>query len=707
MNPAAGAPPPNWAGWPDGKKFAFVLTHDVESQTGLDRCRQTAELEMRHGFRSSFNFVPEGSYQIPAELRSWLVGQGFEVGIHDLHHDGKLFTSKAGFINKADRINRYVCDWEAAGFRAGFMLRRLDWYRHLDVLYDASTFDTDPFEFQSDGANTIFPFWFSNPDGTGYVELPYTLPQDSTLFLLLKEQSPEIWLRKLDWVARHGGMAMVIVHPDYLAFEPGDRSRRTYDVTLYSQLLEHVSRQYPGQYWQPLPRDLAAWYKAAHRLPAGRRRAPAPNGSHPPTTRPALAGLRGKHAAVLLYSTYPADPRPRRAAEALIDAGMDVDLLCLAESADEPAEEHINGVHVFRVPLQRRRDSKRAYFWLYGRFILKSFWFLTRRGIFGRYDLVHVHNMPDVLVVASLVPKLLGAKVVLDLHDPMPELMMSIYGARPDSIQLKLLKLAERWSIALADAVVTVNQACRRLFSSRSCADGKVHVVMNSPDEQIFRPGPSPEAPPPSPNAGRFVVMYHGSLVERHGLDLAVQALAKIRPAVPGAELRIYGKNTAFLEQVLATIEQTPLRAAVHYHGPKNLEQIVQAIQECDIGVIPNRRSIFTEINTPTRIFEYLSQGKPVIAPRASGILDYFGADDLLYFELGDADDLAARLLQAFREPELVAQTVSRGQRVYQKHCWSSERRGFEDLVARLLGSDADEQRAVAALGVKANDTSR
>lgn len=168
----AGNPPDGWRGWPDGRQFAFVLTHDVESQTGLDRVKQLAEHEMSLGFRSSFNFIPEGPYQVPKELRQWLTDRGFEVGVHDHRHDGKLYQSKRRFRTSAERINFFLRDWNAVGFRSGFMLRNLGWIRGLDILYDASTFDTDPFEPQPEGANTIFPFWVTGDHRSGYVELP-------------------------------------------------------------------------------------------------------------------------------------------------------------------------------------------------------------------------------------------------------------------------------------------------------------------------------------------------------------------------------------------------------------------------------------------------------------------------------------------------------------------------------------------------------
>ena len=278
--PGSERPPEGWPGWPQGKQFAFVITHDVEGLEGLERVRPLAEVEMKLGFRSCFNFIPEGDYQVPSELRQWLVSNGFEIGVHDLHHDGKLFKSREYFRECAQRINGYLKEWSAVGFRAGFMLRNLEWQHDLEVLYECSTFDTDPFEPLPDGVGTIFPFWLPNPhsgrrasvaDGgpslhtpdravrPGYVELPYTLPQDSTLFLLFREKTPDIWLRKLDWVAQHGGMALVNVHPDYLGFPGLPAPARSFPVEFYARLLEHVRDRYPKGYWQPLPREVGAF----------------------------------------------------------------------------------------------------------------------------------------------------------------------------------------------------------------------------------------------------------------------------------------------------------------------------------------------------------------------------------------------------------------------------------------------------------------
>ncbi len=272
INESAGRKPAGWPGWPEGKAFSFVITHDVEGAEGLAKVRQLAALEMEMGFRSTFNFIPEGSYSVQPELRAWLLENGFEVGVHDLKHDGKLYASRRGFPEKAGRINRYLRDWQASGYRSAFMLRNLDWLHELDIAYDSSTFDTDPFEPQPDGAGSIFPYWIPLPNRGGadaapnapkphqrggYVELPYTLPQDSTLFLVLEEKTPEIWLRKLDWIAAHGGMALVNVHPDYLRFENEPASPQTFTVSHYRVFLEYLRTKHAGAYWHALPRDAA------------------------------------------------------------------------------------------------------------------------------------------------------------------------------------------------------------------------------------------------------------------------------------------------------------------------------------------------------------------------------------------------------------------------------------------------------------------
>jgi glycosyltransferase involved in cell wall biosynthesis len=403
--------------------------------------------------------------------------------------------------------------------------------------------------------------------------------------------------------------------------------------------------------------------------------------------------LGGKRVAMVTFSPYPDDPRPRRAAGALVREGMTVDLICIGgESA--PKREVVDGIDVLRLSIKNRRGGKLTYAWQYGTFIFISSVIFALRSLTRRYDLVYVHNMPDILVLSSLIPKALGAKVVLDLHDPMPELMMTIYNLEEDSRSVRLISRIEKWSIARANLVITVNLACKHIFAARSCPAEKIGVVMNAPDSDIF---PFRAAEPSGrtkrdPNK-RFVIMYHGSLVERNGLDLAVEALAQVRESVPTAELRVYGHNSPYLERCMDIAHKKGLDDAVRFLGPKRLEDLVHEIEDCDVGVIPNQRNSFTDINTPTRIFEYLAVGKPVIAPSTAGITEYFSEESLLFFESGNAADLAQQIEYVFSHPMEVDEIARKGQEVFLAHTWEQER---ETLLGRVSGILNKKQSARA-----------
>ena len=255
----AGNPPDGWSGWPEKKQFAFVLTHDVDTAKGQDKSYRLMEYEESLGFRSSFYFVPE-RYKVSESLRNEITNRGFEVGVHGLVHDGKLYNSKMIFQKRAIKINQYLKSWGAVGFRSPSMHHKLDWIHDLDIEYDASTFDTDPFEPQSGGVGTIFPFCVrGNSDQKSYIEFPYTLPQDFTLFVLMKEKNINIWKKKLDWIADKGGMALLNVHPDYMNFTGKNLCLEGYPAELYLEFLEYVKSNYSGTYWHALPRIISRY----------------------------------------------------------------------------------------------------------------------------------------------------------------------------------------------------------------------------------------------------------------------------------------------------------------------------------------------------------------------------------------------------------------------------------------------------------------
>ena len=260
IDPDAGKAPDKWLGWPDKKRFALVLSHDVDLQRGHDKCRQLMDLEENLGFKSSFSFVPE-RYNVSQTLRNEIISSGFEVSVHGLKHDGKLYSSKKIFQERATKINHYLQEWEAKGFTSPSTHHNLNWMHALNIEYDISTFDTDPFEPQPDAVSTIFPFRVQNNSSEiGFVELPYTLPQDFSLFVIMMEQNINIWKKKLDWIASKGGMALVNTHPDYMSFD-NDCSMETYPSDYYKEFLLYVRDKYQGQYWHALPKEIAGFWK--------------------------------------------------------------------------------------------------------------------------------------------------------------------------------------------------------------------------------------------------------------------------------------------------------------------------------------------------------------------------------------------------------------------------------------------------------------
>ena len=262
ISESAGAAPPAFPGWPGGKRFALVLTHDVESAAGVSHCEQLADMEQERGFRSAFGFVPL-RYQTPERLRRTLVERGFEVLVHDLYHDGRLYRSRKVFEQRLPRINEFLAQWQTRGFSSGSMLHNLSWIGDLDIDYAVSTYDVDPFEPQACGLGRIFPCWVQPPDRTrpGFAELPYTIAQDFTVFILLREKNNAIWRRKLDWIAEKGGMALIKTHPDYMAFGAQDRRFDRYPVEHYTDFLDYVQSRYKDEFWLAHPSAVAGYWR--------------------------------------------------------------------------------------------------------------------------------------------------------------------------------------------------------------------------------------------------------------------------------------------------------------------------------------------------------------------------------------------------------------------------------------------------------------
>jgi len=383
---------------------------------------------------------------------------------------------------------------------------------------------------------------------------------------------------------------------------------------------------------------------------------------------------------MVILSYFPLDVRPRREADALINAGYEVDMICL-RLPDDPKEENVYGVNVFRVNMFKSRSTKRKYITLYANFFIRSFFRLNQLFLKKRYEVIHVHNMPDFLVFLAIIPKIFGTKVVLDLHDPTPEMLMTKFSEGDESRLTKLLKWQERVSIKFAHSIITTNKSFLDRFVSRGCPPDKINIVMNSPQVSIFDKFVNKSKNKSKEN--KLVLMYHGLIVERYGLEDLVKAVNILKNKIPGLKLIVYGYGE-FIPKFLEKVQKSKLDDVIKFCDLVSLDKIAEIIPECDIGIIPNRLGPFTQINFPTRIFEYLHMKKPVVVPRTQGIKDYFDEESIFYFDAGNAENLADVIFNIYSDPAKTLEVVNKGYEIYQKYRWESQSKNlvkiYEDL---------------------------
>jgi peptidoglycan/xylan/chitin deacetylase (PgdA/CDA1 family) len=237
--------------YPVNYKSAVILTHDVEEREGFNFIPKVIELERELGFKSSWNIVPY-KYKIDQGIINLINENKHEIGIHGFNHDGKLYYSKKIFNERVPFINEAIKEYGAVGFRSPMVHRNLEWLQKLDIDYDASCFDYDPFQPFPGGTGSIWPFIAGK-----FVELPYTLPQDHTLFYVLKQKDINIWINKINWLKKNNGMILVLTHPDYLI--------TSHHLHMYKELLEYL-KDLKGV-WFCLPKEMADWWKKSSSVP--------------------------------------------------------------------------------------------------------------------------------------------------------------------------------------------------------------------------------------------------------------------------------------------------------------------------------------------------------------------------------------------------------------------------------------------------------
>lgn len=657
INEKAGTIPPGWPGWPEGKRFALALTHDVEQNRGLNRVERLMNLELQLGFRSSFNFVPEGEYLVPETLRETLDRAGFEIGVHGLHNDGKRYASKAGFPSKAARIREYLHKWKASGFSSPLMRHRLAWLHELGLEYDASTFDTDPFAPKPDGVETIFPFWVSGANGKGFVELPHTIPQGFTVFVVLGESNIDTWKRKLDWIAAHGGMALLKTDPDYMYFEEGKKARDEFPVSYYEDFLRYAQEKYQDRVWCALPREVARFYRA---------------------TVPLHLRNSRKKVCMVAYTFYDSDNRVRRYAEALAKRGDQVDVIALSSGNAPLGAEDRNGVTLHRI--QYREGTERSK-WTYARrllrFLFASSLFLTRRHHRVRYDLIHVHNVPDFLVFAAWYPKWTGAKLILDVHDIVPEFFASKFKTKRNNFYFRFLKLVEKASMGFVDHVIVSNHLWHEKLISRSVSKEKSSVFLNHVDPAIFYRRFSKRSD------GKFILVFPGTYYWHQGIDIAIRAFALLKDKVPNAEFHLYGGGP--LEADLVRLaKELGVNERVKFCGGLPLERIADMIANANLGVVPKRADSFGNEAYSTKIMEFMSQGIPVVVSRTKIDTFYFDDKVVRFFPSGDARAMANAILEIIQNNVLRDTLIRNGYEYVDRHSWDARKRDYLELVDSL-----------------------
>jgi glycosyltransferase involved in cell wall biosynthesis len=386
---------------------------------------------------------------------------------------------------------------------------------------------------------------------------------------------------------------------------------------------------------------------------------------------------------MLAHASYLTDPRIRREAEALAENGYQVHVISLAEVRQgkaEPREATVKGVHIHRLPVIRKRGNFARYIYEYSMVGILGAIKLALLQFQGKIDVVHVHNMPDILVLAALVPRLCGSRLVLDIHDPSPELYMS-WNHDQGNLVVRVLRLQEKVSCWLADRVVSVNDTMRENLSKKGVPAEKISIIHNFPDQGYFQICDTPATWPKDPR--RLDLLYCGTVTEHYDLGLAIKAMAMVKDEVP-VRLKIMGDGNK-LSEVLDLATKLGVRESVELVGKVPVEKVADEMKKSDIGLSCHRAGIFGDLYFSTKILEYLTQGLCVISPRTYTIHKYLPDDCVFYFEPGDVDMMAENLRQAWRKPAEVLKRLSNAKQHLSRLSWQAEKADFINFYQTLL----------------------
>ncbi len=354
--------------------------------------------------------------------------------------------------------------------------------------------------------------------------------------------------------------------------------------------------------------------------------------------------MKKKHILMVIYKYFHEDPRPQREAAALVRQGYKVDVIC-PKPLRGPYIEREN-MRFFCPVMTRRRGNRFRYMLEYGSFLAYVLFMSSWLQLRNRYGIVQVFVMPEILTLGCFLPKLLGAKVLMDWEDPSREVYLAKFDDRPGGALLRLIGLFERISVRIADRIIVPNIGFTKAFVKRGIPEERIDVVMNGTDNVLFS---EPEKTLNHRDAnGRFVIFYNGSIIRRHGLHLLIEAMEKVVAVVDEAPLlRIIGHGEpGYIEGCRQQIAKAGLSDRVDWLDHVNIKEIPGLIANASVGVIPNLENAFTRINFPQRIFEFATLKRPLVLARMDGIEDYLSEDDVAFFPPGDVDALADRLIE-------------------------------------------------------------
>jgi glycosyltransferase involved in cell wall biosynthesis len=379
---------------------------------------------------------------------------------------------------------------------------------------------------------------------------------------------------------------------------------------------------------------------------------------------------------VIRQGFYTLDPRVRREVAALADAGHEVDVICLRRP-DEPRVERLG-----RVTVHRLAPPPGGYIARYAAFGTAAAVYASVLCARRRWDVVQVNTLPDALVFAAAGPRALGAGVLLDLHEVMPEFFATKFGCAPRHPAVRALEWIEQASIRYADQAITCTEPMRETFVRRGAQPAKVGVVLNGADEAIFDPA---RFPPRGREPDRFTLISHGVLEARYGLDTLIRAVALLRDEIPGLELRIFGEGA---ERAALQRLARELGAVVHFSaGFVPIAELLRAIADADAGVVAMRRDAFRDLTHCNKMFDYIAMRRPAIVSRTRSVEEYFDDSCFALFESGDAHDLARAIRTLHADPELGERLARRAAEVAEPYRWIHQRRRYLRAVSASASS--------------------